>query len=345
MKRLSVILALLLGAFQLFGQQEEHFKNVQLLKDLTPAQLGVEMDLMRASLGVGCDFCHVNKDKEWDFASDAKSEKKTGREMIRIVLDTNDKFFNKRPVVTCNTCHRGSTNPVGLVSLPQAVPVFPTPERKRPALPTRDEIVAKYAAAAGKADKSALASLAMKGVRENSDGSKTDIEVVQKDGSTRGSTANGIEVVTPTGGWFSTKSEGTKEMTPDRRELSVERIRAFQFVTPEDVPADARVVRKDKINDREVYVLQSSIAPKVRQRLYFDAESGLLVRRVILTSTLLGDVPSQTDYSDYRDVGGFKLPHTVRLDPIEPWNSATRRYTEIHTNAKVDEKLFEMPKS
>src|SRR5438270_11971027 len=75
MKRVAVIVvALLLGTSQLFAQ-EMHFKNVQLRKDLTPEQLDVEMDLMRASLGVGCDFCHVNKDKEWDFASDAKSEK------------------------------------------------------------------------------------------------------------------------------------------------------------------------------------------------------------------------------------------------------------------------------
>jgi hypothetical protein len=302
------------------------------------------MDLMEASLGVGCDYCHVAKGNETDFASDAKSEKKTGREMIQLVLDTNQKFFNKRPVVTCNTCHRGSTNPVGLVSLPQAMPPFPTPERKRPTLPTRDEIVAKYEAAVGKIDKTALASLSMKGIREGSDGKKTDIEVWQKDGTVRGSTADMTEVVTPNGGWLSTKQEGTKAMSAEQHEASVEHARDLRFVTPEDVPADARVVRKDKIEGHEVYVVQSSIAPKVRQRLYFDAESGLLVRRVILTSTLLGDVPTQVDYSDYRDAGGFKLPYTMKLDLIAPWNNSTRHYTEIHPNAKVDEKTFEMPK-
>jgi hypothetical protein len=335
--------ALLLAVVQLSAQ--EKFKNVQILKDLTPAQLFQEMDLMEASLGVGCDYCHVAKGNETDFPSDAKSEKKTGREMIQLVLDTNEKFFNKRPVVTCNTCHRGSTNPVGLVSLPQAMPVFPTPEHKRPTLPTRDEIVAKYSAAVGKVDKSALASLSMKGVREGSDGKKTDIEVWQKDGSVRGSTAEMTEVVTPKGGWLSTKQEGTKAMSEEQHEASTEHARDFRFVTPEDVPADARVVRKDKIDGHEVYVLQSSMAPKVRQRLYFDAESGLLVRRVLLTSTLLGDVPTQVDYSDYRNAGGFKLPYTMKLDVVAPWNNSTRHYSEIHTNAKVDEKVFEMPKS
>lgn len=345
MKRLAVILiALLLGVTQLTAQEQEKFKNVQILKDLTPGQLGDTMDLMRASLGVGCDFCHERKDKEIDFASDAKQEKKTAREMIKIVFDTNDKFFNKRPVVTCNTCHRGSTNPVGLVSLPQAVVPFPTPERKRPPLPTRDEIVAKYAAAFGKADKSALSSITMKGTRETANG-KSEIEVSRKDGNVRSSTPEATMVLTTTGGWFSNKRIGTKAMNAEQREQLEEQNHALQFVTPEDVPADARVVRKDKINDREVYVLQSTIAPKVRQRLYFDAENGLLVRRVLLRSLPIGDSPTQVDYSDYRDAGGFKLPYTVDLESPDPYLSSKRHFTEIRPNAKVDDKVFEMPKS
>lgn len=344
MKRLAVMLvALLLAATQLWAQEPEKFKNVKLLKDLTPGQLGDAMDLMRASLGVGCDYCHERKDNDIDFASDAKQEKKTAREMIQIVFDTNDKFFNKRPVVTCNTCHRGSTNPVGLVSLPQAVPVFPTPERKRPTLPTRDEIVAKYAAAFGKTDKSALSTITMKGTRKTPNG-ESAIEVSRKDGQVRSSTPEATTVLTPTGGWFSNKRAGTKEMTAEQREQLEAQNHALQFVTPEDVPADARVVRKDKVNDREVYVVQSSIAPKVRQRLYFDAENGLLVRRVLLTSLPIGDSPTQVDYSDYRDVGGFNLPHTIDLESPDPYLSSTRHYSEIHANAKVDEKIFQMPK-
>ncbi len=345
MRRLVVLVAVLLTVTQLSAQEQEKFKNVQILKDLTPGQLGDAMDLMRASLGVGCDYCHERKDKDIDFASDAKEEKKTAREMIKIVLETNDKFFNKRPIVTCNTCHRGSTNPVGLVSLPQAVWPFPTPERKRPTLPARDEIVAKYAAAVGKIDKGALENMTMKGVRESANGTKSDLEISRKDGKVRSSSSQATIVLAPTGSWMSSKQAGTREMTAEQREQLEEQNHALQFVTPEDVPENARVVRKDKINDREVYVLQSTIAPKVRQRLYFDAENGLLVRRVLLTSLPIGDTPTQVDYSDYRDVGGFKLPHSIDLESPDPYLSSKRHFTEIHPNAKVDDKVFEMPKS
>lgn len=342
MRRVAIFVALLFAAIQLSAQ--ETFKNVQLLKDLTPAQFGDAMDVMRASLGVGCDYCHEVKDKDIDFVSDAKPEKKTAREMIKLVLDTNEKFFNKRPVVTCNTCHRGSTNPVNLVSLPQAMVPFPTPEHKRPTLPARDEIVAKYAAAFGKADKSALSAITMKGTRKTANG-ESEIEISRKDGNMRSSTPAATMVLTTTGGWSSNKQNGTRELNAEQRETLEAQNHALQFITPEDVPADARVVRKDKINDREVYVLQSTVAPKVRQRLYFDAENGLLVRRVLLRSLPIGDFPTQIDYSDYRDVGGFKLPHTLDLQSADPYTSSTRHFTEIHPNAKVDDKVFEMPKS
>ena len=41
---------------------------------------------------------------------------------------------------------------------------------------------------------------------------------------------------------------------------------------------------------------------------YFDAESGLLVRVLRFVDTAVGRVPTQIDYSDYRDVSGIKMP-------------------------------------
>src|SRR5262249_16318152 len=48
-------------------------------------------------------------------------------------------------------------------------------------------------------------------------------------------------------------------------------------------------------------------------KLYFDKQSGLLVRQVRFAETIIGRVPIQVDYSDYRDVAraGVKLPFHV----------------------------------
>jgi len=83
--RKTIFLAIFFSAA---GAQAEQ-KNVKLLTGMSDTQLIQAMNLMRASLGVHCDFCHVMNDKTgWDFASDEKEEQKTGREMIRLVIDT-----------------------------------------------------------------------------------------------------------------------------------------------------------------------------------------------------------------------------------------------------------------
>jgi hypothetical protein len=147
--RIAIIAAALLLAVTARAEQ----KNVHVLTGLTDAQLIDVMNFMRGSLGVHCDFCHVVQEKSgWDFPNDAKQPKRTARHMIEMVGQINEQNFEAKPVVSCNTCHRGSTRPVSLPSLPQAAPPFPTPLPARPSnLPTRDAIVAKYAAAIGDA--------------------------------------------------------------------------------------------------------------------------------------------------------------------------------------------------
>ncbi len=45
--------------------------------------------------------------------------------------------------------------------------------------------------------------------------------------------------------------------------------------------------------------------------MYFDKQSGLLLRLVRWSSTPIGKVPVQVDYADYKDVGGIKFPHRL----------------------------------
>ncbi|HEX8897770.1 MAG TPA: photosynthetic reaction center cytochrome c subunit family protein, partial [Chthoniobacterales bacterium] len=73
--------------------QEGREKNVKLLGDMPVSQFIPVMNYFAVSMGRRCNFCHVNNNGQWDYASDAKPEKNTAREMIRMVLDTNKNFF------------------------------------------------------------------------------------------------------------------------------------------------------------------------------------------------------------------------------------------------------------
>src|SRR5262249_18472501 len=57
-------------------------------------------------------------------------------------------------------------------------------------------------------------------------------------------------------------------------------------------------VRRDKIDDRDVYVLDGTTNEGKRMRLYFDATTGLLVRRVMSTPTMIANIPEQSDFED-----------------------------------------------
>src|SRR5207245_403912 len=86
-----------------------------------------------------------------------------------------------------------------------------------------------------------------------------------------------------------------------------------------------RVAGKDKIGDRVVYIVGASMADNRTERLFFDAETGLLLRRITYTRTMIGIIPEQTDFEDYRDVDGVKFPFTVRISSVDAGNPVSTR--------------------
>src|SRR6187402_422692 len=73
------------------------------------------------AMGQKCNFCHVfnQTDQKMDFVSDAKKEKAEAREMMKMTIKLNKKFFeikNSKELdakleVTCFTCHHGAEHP------------------------------------------------------------------------------------------------------------------------------------------------------------------------------------------------------------------------------------------
>src|SRR5947199_6247829 len=86
---------------------EQVQKNIKVLTGMPQSQLIPVMNYFAASMGRRCNFCHVNNQGQWDYASDAKTEKNTAREMSKLVLDTNKILDRlKLDTVTCYICHR-----------------------------------------------------------------------------------------------------------------------------------------------------------------------------------------------------------------------------------------------
>lgn len=109
---LTVVLLLVpvcLSAQEKKGNPFANPKNLKILTGESPEQLRTTMRAFAAALGQQCTFCHV----QGDFASDDNPKKETARMMLTMARDINTKLnapAGKR-LVSCYTCHRGSTEP------------------------------------------------------------------------------------------------------------------------------------------------------------------------------------------------------------------------------------------
>jgi len=75
--------------------------------------------------------------------------------------------------------------------------------------------------------------------------------------------------------------------------------------------------------------------------LYFDAESGLLLRQLRYADSPVGRLPTQVDYSDYRDVAGVKMPFRWTLT----WLDGRENFelSEVQPNVTIDAARFGRP--
>ena len=334
---------------------EQVQKNIKVLTGMPQPQLIPAMNFMSASLGVRCTYCHINKDGKWDFVSDEKPEKNTAREMIKMVLAVNKDTFRGNTEVSCYTCHRGRTNPASVPALPipEVAPRPVTAETKpgetRPEEPTVDQILAKYAEAlGGSAAIDKVKTRSMKGEWLTSNGLTWSYEVYQSgpdkiyvvlDTSKQGVFERGFNGSV---GWEKS-NRGLRAL--EGQELAVLRRYPNLF---KDIKLKEQFSRlmfggKDKINDREVYVLRGVTRDDRRERLYFDVQTGLLVRRVTNSPTMIGLIPEQIDFEDYKSVDGLMVPFTIRIFSVDPNISSTRKFTEVKLNVPVDDTKFNKP--
>jgi hypothetical protein len=93
--------------------------------------------------------------------------------------------------------------------------------------------------------------------------------------------------------------------------------------------------------DRLVNVVQGTSLQGSLVTLYFDQESGLLVRMVRYAKSPIGRVPTQVDYADYRDVSGIKIPFRMLFAWLDGRDAI--QLSEVRTNVPIDAANFDRP--
>jgi len=327
---------------------EKQFKNIQVLKGIPADQLIPSMQFITASLGVECDFCHV----QGAFEKDEKKPKAIARKMMEMMFTINQENFDGHREVTCYSCHRGSTGPVGMPPVMTAESTEPMAEPKKAdeakenTGPAADQLIDKYVHAAGGAaaiDK--VTSREMKGTIVFGDKS-FPIDIYAKDPGERISfthLAQGDSVTAFNGheGWLGMPGGRIREMHGgdlDGAAIDADLHLATHLKT---MFSEAKVVGTEKIGDHETYLVVGQREGKTPIELYFDQQSGLLVRLVRYGETALGRLPTQIDYADYRETSGVEIPYQWTL--ARPGGRFTIKVSELKQNVPVDDAKFVKP--
>ena len=339
---------------------ENVFKNVQVLKGIPVNQFMDTMGFFSAAVGLNCTGCHVAESlQDWSKFAEDIPRKRMARTMIQMVNTFNKTGFGGRRALTCWTCHRGTQAPEVIPSLAAQYTIPPEDANQieivpdAPKEPTADQILDKYIQALGGAQRLAgLTSFVAKGTLEGYDTyhMKVPAELYAKAPGQRSMiyhTQNGdaTSVFDGRSGWVAAvdKPLPLLPLLPGA-ELDGARLDA-DLCFPGGIKTALSQWRigfpMTTIDDRAVNIIQGTGAGGTRFKLFFDVASGLLTRQVRYADTPVGMVPTQVDYSDYREVAGVKMPFHL----VVTWTDgqSTVQFDEVKPNVAIDGAKFAKP--
>jgi hypothetical protein len=357
---------------------EQVFKNIQVLKGIPVDDFMETMGVMCASLQFDCSDCHegAGTDKV-DWAADT-ARKRMARRMVTMVTTINQTNFGGRQMVTCWTCHRNRDKPLTtpIMDVIYGMPPFDSDDVivPSPLSPPVQSTLDKYIQAIGGAQRLAgLTSFVGKGtsVGFGGFGGGGAVEIVAKAPDKRATiilfkqeTNRGDQIRTYDGqtGWVRTPLNVLGEFQLAGSDLDGARFDAqLSFpgqlkqiltnvksgpptsITDLPAPSSQSSLQQDVTlgQTHSVNIVQGTGPRGLLVTLYFDKESGLLLRELRYGNSPIGRVPTQIDYADYRDVNGIKFPFRITYAWLDGRDSIV--LNEIKTNVPIDEAKFGRP--
>jgi hypothetical protein len=322
---------------------EQVYRNVQALKGVPASQLQQVMALFTGSLGVKCSYCHTNP-----FDKDDKPAKQTARRMIQMVFDLNRENFGGKEAITCYTCHRGQPKPDTVLVLgknPWQAPQG-ADAKLETSMPTVDQILDRYVRAIGGRESLAkMTTRISRGSRIGADGVLVPEEVYQKAPDKLLVITRYPEIALSVrlnghGGWAGEKGKENEITGEELAELEREAT-FYKELSLKGLYSIIKAAGKVSVAEKEAYVIEAISRSGNSEWLYFDTQTGLLVRRYRESKTVLGPFPLQTDFDDYQVVDGVKLPLTIRWSmPGRVWG---RRIAEVKHNVSIEDEQFSLP--
>jgi hypothetical protein len=211
---------------------------------------------------------------------------------------------------------------------------------------TVDQILEKYVAAIGGADAMKKVTSRVMTGKILAGGSETPIDVITKAPNmrvsiTHNSTGDSFTAFDGTAGWLGSTGHAAREMSAAESAASGLDAEFYLGLRVKELFPHLRRGRPETVAGAECEILNGTAPGRPAIRLYFDKNSGLLLRMVRYADTPMGRNPTQIDYADYRDADGVKIPFRWTLS--RPNARFTIQIAEVKSNAPVDDGRFARP--
>ena len=334
---------------------EDVFTNVPVLGGIPVDQFMDTMGMFSNALNMNCTDCHaLNSVDSWEAFAEETPLKRTARRMIAMMNTINRDNFEGVRHVTCFTCHRGDQRPAAVANLSvqygvpaedpnafQVVPGF--------GAPSAADVFETYIEALGGAE--SLANLTGFVARGTYTGYDTEFQEVPTEVFVQapdqiatvieGVYGDTIKTYDGRDAWVASADRPLPLMRLTGGNLDGARIEALLAFPAEIQQAFSQWrVNFTAIDDREILVVQGTNPGELPLNLYFD-DSGLLVRSLRWTETVVGIIPTQTDYADYREVSGVQIPFRKTVT----WTNgeSTTQLSDVQPNVSIDAARFARP--
>jgi hypothetical protein len=324
---------------------EQVYKNIQVMKGMPASRLMSAMSRLTQSLGVDCAHCHVPDALE----KDDKPAKQTARKMFEMVRTINATLGANR--VTCYTCHRGQPQPASMPPAPANTAskseLAPPEIKPADAKASVDAILNQYIQAlGGRAALERVTTRIKTGTLVAQGGMKAPLEVYEKAPNktlTIFRAPHGVNQMGFDGaiGWTKTPEQGLREEAGQQLDFIKSEAEFYKELKFKERYSKLTLLGLAQLDNREAYVIEATPPRGQPEKLYFDRQTGLLVRMDIVPDLGQDKTQMQAFFEDYRVIDGVKLPFAIRR--ARPGFTWTYQFDAVKLNATLDDSRFNKP--
>jgi zinc protease len=226
----------------------------------------------------------------------------------------------------------------------------PKTDAKAAALPTVDDIFANHIkAVGGKEAIEKITSRSMKGSFEveayGVTGAPVEIFAKAPNKSAMKIDISGFGVVNQVfdgaTGWDSNPMTGLRELSGAELARMKRGSDFYRELNYKKYYTKMIVKGREKVGSYETYLIEATPAEGSIEKLYFDVDTGLLVRRDGEEESPQGKVLLENYLEDYKVVDGVKIPHVMKR--VNPAMTIVIKFTEVNNNVEIDDATFNKP--